>query len=223
MLTEALRTHSWSAIAREKLEAGIGGGEGEVVFGRVDPGVGQVDVVLDLLGFDLGEFFEGEGSQFGELELQGGGGDGLVRVHVGRGLGELELGGGDGGDRVLFDFLGDAAGGQAGDDAIKESLAGAQHDFLRLAEGAADFDAAQVAAQDAREDFDGILGVRLQLLLGRGDLLLQAGVEVSKGDFFHGEGGAVDLQKLTFPMPWVNPFGGKIAGGGGGLGAVGPL
>jgi len=142
--------------------------------------------VLDLLGFALGELFVGEGGEFGEFQLKGGGGDGLIRVHIGGALGEFSFGFSDGSDGILFDGLGDATGADGVGNSVKETLSGAQDYLLRLAEGAADFDATQVAAQDARKDFDGILWVGLQLLLGRGDLLLQAGIEVSKGDFFHG-------------------------------------
>ena len=51
-----------------------------VVFAAGDPGVGEVDEVLDLAGLVGREFFVGEGGELMEAELQAGEGDGLVGV-----------------------------------------------------------------------------------------------------------------------------------------------
>jgi hypothetical protein len=66
--------------------------------------------------------------------------------------------------------------------------------FLGLAEGATHFDAARIADEDTREDFDGVLGVCLQLLVRGGDLFLEPGIELGKGDFFHGEMGCLTCE-----------------------------
>ena len=115
--------------------------EGEVVFPSVNPGIGKVGVVLDLLGFALGELFVGERGEFGEFQFKGGGGDGLIRVHIGGALGEFSFGFSDGSDGILFDGLCDATGADGVGNAVKETLPGAQDYLLRLAEGAPDFDA----------------------------------------------------------------------------------
>ena len=142
--------------------------------------------MLDLARLVGGEFLVGEGGELMEAELKAGEGEGLVRVGVGRLLGEGVLGGGDGGHRVGFDGLGDLAGGQGAGQSVKEAFLGPEHRFLGLAQAAADFDAAGITHQDAGQDLNGILGVSLQLLVRGRDLFLEPGIELGKGDFFHG-------------------------------------
>ena len=142
--------------------------------------------MLDLGGLVGREFFVSEGGELMEAEFQAGQGEGLVGVGVGRLLGEGFFGGGDGGDGVGLDGLGDLAGGEGAGQAVKKTLLGAEHRFLGLAKAAAHFDATRITCQDTGQDFHGILGVCLQLLVRGRDLFLEPGIELGKGDFFHG-------------------------------------
>ena len=149
--------------------------------------------MLDLAGLVGREFFVSEGGELMEAELQAGEGEGLVGVGVGRLLGEGFFGGGDGCHGVGLDGLGNLAGGEGAGQAVKKSFLGAEHRLLGLAQAAAHVDAAGVTGEDAREDFHRVLGVCLQLLVRGRDLFLEPGIELGKGDFFHGEMG-----RLTF-------------------------
>ena len=157
-----------------------------VVFATGDPSVGEIDEVLHLGGLVRGKFLVGEGGELMEAELEAGQGEGLVGVGVGRLLGEGLFGGRDGGDGVGLDGLGDLTGREGAGQAVKKTLLRAEHRLLGLAQAATHFDAARITGQDAGQNFDGILGVCLQLLVRGRDLFLEPGIELGKGDFFHG-------------------------------------
>ena len=142
---------------------------------------------MDILRVVGGEFLVGEGGQVVEANLRGGLGDSLIGVGVGWLFRESQFGVGDSGDGISVDGFGNFTGSQPAHDAVKQTFLGTHDIFLGGAQGAPDLDAARIASQDTGQDLHSILRIGLKLLFSGGDLFLEPGIELGKGDFFHEE------------------------------------